>query len=261
MSLCKNRADGGQGTFKGDLTTCTEDSFIVPLPAFVLCLGFLICFALRRHYPGESQDQEVVGMATLKRGLAGRIGGRFGIGNKETEITPVKGKRSGLNILLSSVLVLLMTVLFALHVYEMCKCWPQRVMPYSCHSTTLTPSTARLNAGQLGIGILPVANIGLTLAIISMIIPMYATNASRPHARPHFFPWALVMVIFLGGMAVVLGVKLHTLYRTEALLGAAKINKTASKNPFSNGLRKVSSIVSLTCVVKLRHAHPSLRSY
>ncbi|KAJ9127431.1 hypothetical protein QFC24_000839 [Naganishia onofrii] len=220
MSLCKNRADGGQGTFKGDLTTCTEDSFIVPLPAFVLCLGFLICFALRRHYPGESQDREVVGMATLKRGLAGRIGGRFGIGNKETKITPVKGERSGLNISLSSVLVLLMAVLFALHVYEM----------------------SRLHAGQLGIGILPVVNIGLTLAIISMIIPMYATNASRRHARPHFFPWSLVMVIFLGGMAVVLGVKLHTLYRTEALLGAAKINKTASKNPFSNGLRKLLNI-------------------
>ncbi|KAJ9096405.1 hypothetical protein QFC21_005227 [Naganishia friedmannii] len=219
MSLCKNRADGGQGTFKGDLTTCTEDSFIVPLPAFVLCIGFLICFALRRHYPGESVDQEIAGMATIKRGLASRIGGKFSSRDKET-IAPVKGTRSGLNIGMSALLVLLMTVLFALHVFEM----------------------SRLNAGQLGIGILPVVNIGLTLAIISMIIPMYATNASRRRARPHFFPWALAMVTFLGGTAVVLGVKLHTLYRNETLLGAAKINKTASKNPFSNEFRELLNI-------------------
>ncbi|KAJ9114314.1 hypothetical protein QFC22_005766 [Naganishia vaughanmartiniae] len=220
MSLCKNRADGGQGTFKGDLTTCTEDSFIVPLPAFILCIGFLLCFALRRHYPGERENQEMIGMAGMKRSLASRIGGRFGTSDKESTIVPVKGARSGLNIGLSSLLVLLMAALFALHVFEM----------------------SRLNAGQLGIGILPVVTIGLALAIISMIIPVYATNASRRRARPHFFPWALVMVIFLGGMAVVLGVKLHTLYRTETLLGAAKIDKTASKNPFSNGLRKMLNI-------------------
>lgn len=239
MSLCKNRADGGQGTFKGDLTTCTEDSFIVPLPAFVLCIGFLLCFALRRHYPGESTDQEVVGMTTMKRGLASRIGGKFGIGNKEmSSITPVKGTRSGLNIGMSSLWVLLMAVLFALHVYEMCK-YSYTGAPLTLLLKYVPPFTARLDAGLLGIGLLPVVNIALGLGVISMIVPMYATNASRRRARPHFFLWAMMMVVFLVGMAVVLGVKLHTLYRTETLLGAAKINKTASKNPFSNGLRKV----------------------
>jgi hypothetical protein len=48
------------------------------------------------------------------------------------------------------------------------------------------------------------------------------------------------MILFLGGMAVVVGVKVHTLYRTETLLGLAKVDKTASKKPFTYGLRKVS---------------------
>lgn len=93
---------------------------------------------------------------------------------------------------------------------------------------------------MLGIGILPLVTIGLVLATITMLIPTYATNAHRLRARPHYYPWAFFMMLFLGGMAVVIGVKLHTLYRTETLLGLAKVDKTASKNPFKYGLRKVS---------------------
>lgn len=122
MSLCANRADGGQGTFKGDLTTCTEDSFVVPLPALVLCIGFLICFATRRHYPGEKYDDpETVGMQPMSTGFLGKVKARFGGEKREAGITSVKGSRSGLNIGLSSLFVLLMTALFALHVLEMCK--------------------------------------------------------------------------------------------------------------------------------------------
>lgn len=97
---------------------------------------------------------------------------------------------------------------------------------------------AKLDAALLGYGLLPLVNVGLFFAIMSIIIPTYATNALRRRARPHYFPWAIFMTIFLGGMAVVLGVKIHTLFRTETLLGA-KVDKTASKNPFSYTSRKV----------------------
>lgn len=93
---------------------------------------------------------------------------------------------------------------------------------------------------MLGIGILPLVTVGLFLATLTMLIPTYATNAHRLRARPHYFPWTIFMVLFLGGMAVVVGVKVHTLYRTETLLTLAKVDKTTSKNPFKNGLRKVS---------------------
>lgn len=135
MTLCANRADGGQGTFKGDLTTCTEDSFIVPLPALVLCVGFLICFAIRRHYPGEKYDNhETVGMQPMNSGFLGKVKAKLGGEKREAGITSVKGSRSGLNIGLSSLLVLLMTALFALHVLEMCK------SRLKCHGSHLTMS-------------------------------------------------------------------------------------------------------------------------
>lgn len=121
MSLCKNRADGGQGTFKGDLTTCTEDSFIVPLPALVLCIGFIICFAMRRHYPGEKYDEPAVKMQQMNTGILGKVKAKLGREKGPAEITSVRGSRSGLNIGLSAVFVLLMLGLFALHVLEMCK--------------------------------------------------------------------------------------------------------------------------------------------
>jgi hypothetical protein len=234
MSLCANRADGGQGTFKGDLTTCTEDSFIVPLPALVLCIGFLICFAMRRHYPGEKYDEpERVGMQPMNSGFLGKVKASFGSEKREAGITSVKGSRSGLNIGMSSLFVLLMTALFGLHVLEMCKSSNTDDLAHQ-----LTLSLARLNAAQLGIGILPLVTVGLFFAIITTIIPTYATNALRRRARPHYYPWAIFMIIFLGGMSVVLGVKIHTLFRTGTLLGE-KVDKTVSKNPFPYTLRKV----------------------
>jgi hypothetical protein len=93
---------------------------------------------------------------------------------------------------------------------------------------------------MLGIGILPLVTVGLFLATLTMLIPTYATNAHRLRARPHYLPWTIFMILFLGGMAVVVGVKVHTLYRTETLLGLAKVDKTSSKKPFTYGLRKVS---------------------
>jgi hypothetical protein len=120
MSLCKNRADGGQGTYKGDLTTCTEDSFIVPLPALVLCIGFIICFAMRRHYPGEKYDEPpAVGMQPMNTGILGKVKGKLGREKGPSEITSVRGSRSGLNIGLSAIFVLFMAGLFALNVLEM----------------------------------------------------------------------------------------------------------------------------------------------
>jgi hypothetical protein len=241
MTLCANRADGGQGTFKGDLTTCTEDSFIVPLPAIVLCIGFLICFAVRRHYPGEKyDDHERVGMQPMNSGFLGKVKAKLGGEKREVGITSVKGSRSGMNIGLSSLLVLLMTALFGLHVLEMCKSLLNR------HERQLISRLAKLDAALLGYGLLPLVCVGLVIAIITMIIPTYATNALRRRARPHYFPWAIFMAIFFGGMAVVLGVKIHTLFRTGTLLGD-KVDKTAAKAPpFSYALRKVSQVTGIS---------------
>jgi hypothetical protein len=141
MSLCKNRADGGQGTYKGDLTTCTEDSFIVPLPALVLCVGFIICFAMRRHYPGEKYDEPpAVGMQPMNTGILGKVKGKLGREKGPAEITSVRGSRSGLNIGLSAIFVLLMAGLFALNVLEMSEyLFMSVITPFPDDLTNSTP--------------------------------------------------------------------------------------------------------------------------
>ncbi|KAL7412499.1 hypothetical protein BDY24DRAFT_393114 [Mrakia frigida] len=212
MGLCTtNRLEGGTFTlyFQGTLTTCFEDTFLLPLFTWILILVLLALFAFARQKAfrispdsynsfdsplgtpahrklggggtgriklanlGLAENGEVIPTSTKIKAKLGLGGTRMGGGKKKLSTTgPVKRRRIALG-----------CMLFFLFV----------------NIAVQTLIIARLSVSGRGVGLLPFLYIPLLLSGLSLFL------------RPHSYPITIISCVYFIVLAIVTGVKTRSL--------------------------------------------------
>lgn len=240
MSICGKRPDGGIGSFKKILTTCTADTFLIPLPALFVLLMFCVCFAMRARSPGERDDRPMPlstypdlptppTQSKLKffsrspqPDVSAGVLNRAALESYRDE-RERREKKSGLRFLLAVLGGGVLLGAGGLEVFEM----------------------AKMSTSGLGIGLLPLPLISSLLIVLSLFIPLHATNKRPSLARPHFLPWTFTCFTYGILLCVMFGVRLNSLIAVEGVLGEAKVDEYGKGKVgyYTYGMRKMHTVI------------------
>lgn len=224
MILCHNRVDGGFGPYTTDgvhvLTSCFDDTILLPLISWVFIILTIILFLLHRgRHMGtkylNGRDVEMAPVASISD-APNTTSSRFNRWSGNWRKT-----RISLLILATFLLV----ALFAMHALEI----------------------ARLAADHQGVGLLPFCFIPLIVVLVSLYLPSPAWSQggfARP-VRPHGLGWMGLVSFWALWMVATVIVKLWSFSSVKKHIGEAAYNGKDSKYPYSD--RIVDNVV--ICVV------------